>query len=86
MPKVTRIHLPNRYRDTSGVLIERGEYNISDEALHGKGQYLVDNRHAFVIESVDEPGPVEVDDTEEDDSDEADTDGSPRSRRTRSKK
>lgn len=52
MAKSKRIHLPNRYRDTNGLRVEAGEYDINDEALRGKGQYLVETRHAFVI---DEP-------------------------------
>lgn len=85
MAKTTRIYLPNHYRDTNGLRIERGEYDIKDEALHGKGQYLVDTRHAFVVESADEPTPEPVVVEEEPEAtDEADTDPSP-SRRSRKK-
>lgn len=91
MAKVTRIYLPNRYRDTDGLRIEPGEYDINDDALRGKGQYLVDTRHAFVIESAEpeQSAPVAVEEEpvpeQEANEDEADTSKSP-SRSSRSKK
>jgi hypothetical protein len=49
-----KIRLPKDYRSADGVSIAPGEYDIKDKALHGKGRYLVETRHAEVIE-VDEP-------------------------------
>lgn len=34
--------------------IKRGVYDINDPALHGRGQYLLDNRHAEILKSPDD--------------------------------
>lgn len=39
------------------IHIEAGVYEIDDPALFGRGQYLVDNGHAVVIQ--EKPKPIE---------------------------
>ena len=53
------IHLDRDYRGakTNEVPIMAGDYEIDEPALLGLGQYLLDNRHATIVEG-DEPKAV----------------------------
>ena len=50
-----KIILSAYYQNVNGVRIAPGEYEVTDPALHGLAQYLVDTGHAVAL--ADEPAP-----------------------------